>query len=146
MPRKNGTPKVCERCGQPFVAMDERANRPTRYCSRACGQPNQKNRTQLTCRQCGTSFERKRYMADWSQERGPFCSFRCYGQWQQDHMQGEANPNFRPQSPRRGSGQWERARREALERDNYQCQGCGATNEIYDATWPKFEREWRAVR
>jgi len=28
----------------------------------------------------------------------------------------------------------------------HKCQGCGATNEIYDATWPKFEREWRAVR
>lgn len=28
----------------------------------------------------------------------------------------------------------------------HKCQGCSATNEIYDATWPKFEREWRAVR
>jgi len=27
----------------------------------------------------------------------------------------------------------------------HRCSGCGATNEVYDATWPKFEREWRAV-
>ena len=26
------------------------------------------------------------------------------------------------------------------------CSGCGATNEIYDARWPKFRQEWRAVR
>jgi len=28
----------------------------------------------------------------------------------------------------------------------HRCAGCGATNEIYDATWPKFEREWRSVK
>lgn len=28
----------------------------------------------------------------------------------------------------------------------HRCDGCGATNEIYDAQWPKFRREWRAVK
>ena len=28
----------------------------------------------------------------------------------------------------------------------HRCDGCGATNEIYDAQWPRFRREWRAVK
>ena len=28
----------------------------------------------------------------------------------------------------------------------HRCDGCGATNEIYDARWPQFRREWRAVK
>jgi len=28
----------------------------------------------------------------------------------------------------------------------HRCDGCGQTNEIYDAQWPKFRREWRAVK
>ena len=28
----------------------------------------------------------------------------------------------------------------------HRCDGCGFTNTIYDARWPKFRREWRAVK
>lgn len=28
----------------------------------------------------------------------------------------------------------------------HRCTGCAATNEIYDARWPKIEQEWRPVR
>ena len=28
----------------------------------------------------------------------------------------------------------------------HRCDGCGQTNEIYDAQWPKFRREWRIVK
>lgn len=28
----------------------------------------------------------------------------------------------------------------------HKCSGCGETNVIYDARWPKFESEWRAVK
>lgn len=28
----------------------------------------------------------------------------------------------------------------------HKCDGCGYTNTIYDAQWPKFRREWRAVK
>lgn len=37
-------------------------------------------------------------MADWSQERGPFCSFQCYGAWQKVHTVGPANPGYRPEA------------------------------------------------
>lgn len=28
----------------------------------------------------------------------------------------------------------------------HKCDGCGYTNTIYDARWPQFRREWRAVK
>lgn len=28
----------------------------------------------------------------------------------------------------------------------HRCDGCGFTNTIYDANWPQFRREWRAVK
>lgn len=28
----------------------------------------------------------------------------------------------------------------------HKCDGCGYTNTIYDASWPQFRREWRAVK
>ncbi len=28
----------------------------------------------------------------------------------------------------------------------HRCDGCGYTNTIYDARWPKFRREWRVVK
>src|SRR5258708_6246230 len=88
--------KICARCGTPFEPKDERANRPAKYCSRGCAQPNRKARVTLTCRQCGEEFERKRYMQDWSQERGPFCGFQCYSAWQAQHTCGAANPFHDP--------------------------------------------------
>ncbi len=131
MPRKNGTQKTCEQCHQPYLAMDDRQNRPSRYCSRACRDEAQRTLVDLTCRQCGKLFRRKAYMAEWSQDRGPFCSFDCYGLWQSQNTRGEANPNFRPESPRRGSGQWERNRLIVLKRDGRRCTICGSTNRLH---------------
>ena len=131
MPRKTGVPMTCQQCGQSFLAMDSRPNRPTKYCSRSCRDAARTTRVNLTCRQCGQAFERKAYMSNWSQERGPFCSFRCYGEWQHQNTQGPANPNFRPESSRRGAGQWERNRLAALERDGHRCQDCGSTHRLH---------------
>ena len=45
---------------------------------------------------CSAQFERKRYMQDWSQERGPFCGFHCYAEWQAENTRGDANPFHNP--------------------------------------------------
>ena len=119
--------KICQRCGKAFQPKDDRPNRPAKYCSRKCGQPNQPNKVKLICRQCGKVFLRKGYMAEWSQDRGPFCGFRCYGQWQKENTLGSMNPNFRVKSPYRGSGQWVRNRLLALDRDGNKCVLCGST-------------------
>jgi len=86
--------KVCLQCGKEFLPKDERQNRPAKYCSRACSHKAQKTKVTLVCRQCGREFQRKAYMKEWSKERGPFCNFECYGQWQKSHSLGEKNPNY----------------------------------------------------
>lgn len=79
-----------------FEPRDERTNRPAKYCSRQCGRTARYSRVVLACSQCGQDFERKRYMAHWSQERGPFCGFECYGRWQAQHTRGPSNPFYNP--------------------------------------------------
>ena len=117
--------KTCQECRQRYWARDERPNRKSKYCSRRCRDSARRDWVTLTCVQCGQKFERKRYLENWSNERGPFCGFPCYGQWQSGHMQGEANPNFVPQSNARIAGQLERNRHRALERDHHRCIQCG---------------------
>src|SRR5690349_4837363 len=87
--------KHCLHCGAAFVPKDERPNRPAKYCSQECGRHARYSRVTLQCRQCGKTFARKQYMAEWSQERGPFCSFHCYGQWQKLHTTGPDNPRYK---------------------------------------------------
>jgi len=104
----------CLRCAVEFVPRDlnpaHLLRNPPRFCSRSCAQPNRKATVLLRCVVCQKEFERKRYMADWSKDRGPFCGFGCYGTWQVQNTVGPAHPNFRAVSPRRGSGQWGRSR------------------------------------
>lgn len=123
--------KSCQQCGSPFEPRNERKGHPARFCSRKCSGLAQRKRVTLVCRQCGRPFERKAYMADWSQDRGPFCGFRCYGEWQRENSTGDGNPNFRPSSPRRGAGEWERNRLRALERDGHRCVRCGSARRLH---------------
>ena len=131
MPRKSPVLCLCEHCGEQFQTLDWRPTRPRQYCSRQCHNLAQATRVTLVCCQCQRPFERKAYMQNWSKERGPFCGFACYGQWQREHTSGAENPNFVAQSSHRAAGQWERNRRAALERDQFQCGRCGATKRLH---------------
>lgn len=90
--------KTCQQCGLEFDPVNERPCHPAKYCSRRCRDDARRTLVTLTCVQCGQQFLRKAYMTDWSQERGPFCGFRCYAAWQSQHSRAQANPNYVPES------------------------------------------------
>lgn len=94
--RVYGVWKVCQQCGADYEAKDERPNRQSKYCSRACRDDARRTKVTLACVQCGNQFQRKAYLENWSTERGPFCGFACYGQWQSENMTGENSPTYRP--------------------------------------------------
>ena len=94
MPRKTPVECQCQQCHQTFEAMDYRATRPPKFCSRACRDDARRTKVELTCRHCGSTFLRKAYQETWSQERGPFCSMPCYGAWQREHIQGPSSPSW----------------------------------------------------
>ena len=128
MPRKTPVECRCQQCGQTFGAMDYRASRPPKFCSRTCRDDARRTKVELTCRQCGQTFLRKAYQEDWSQERGPFCSMPCYGRWQRMNTQGPASPTWGMETnpSGRGSHRWVRNREAALARDGHRCVKCGA--------------------
>ena len=123
--------KTCEQCGTAFDPKNERPSHPAKYCSRACRDAAQRTLVTLMCRQCGKSFHRKAYMRDWSQERGPFCGFACYGRWQSEHTQGPQNPNYTPSSPLRDNYNYQETHRQVLERDCFRCQDCGSQESLH---------------
>ena len=114
----------CEQCGVAFRART-RPEKPRRYCSRECRDAAQTTRVTLECRQCRRSFERKAYQRDWSQERGPFCSMSCYGEWQKGRR------GHRTSLTGRYSMEWEENRRRARERDGHRCVRCGSTKLLH---------------
>lgn len=121
---------TCEQCGAAFDPVNQRPSHPAKFCSRACSHQAQRDRVTLTCRQCGQVFHRKAYMAKWSQERGPFCGFDCYGAWQAENCQGPANPNHREDANSRGAWKHSTARQAALERDQFHCCQCGSDDRL----------------
>jgi hypothetical protein len=131
MPRSTPVEVQCQQCGQTFGCRDYRPTRPPKYCGRQCRDLAQTTRVELTCRQCGRTFDRKAYMAEWSQGRGPFCGFDCYGAWQSENTVGEANPNYSPEATSRDCVNWLNGRQAALERDGFRCVQCGREDRLH---------------
>ena len=88
----------------------------------------------LACTQCGLAFWRQRLLYRDSDpndpERNVFCSRRCFQAFARIEWTGPANPSWRGGRPDHRGSTWREARRAALERDQYRCADCSATEPL----------------
>lgn len=103
--------KMCESCGSSFRYYPSVGTR--RFCSTACANEVRKRQVEVTCPNCEKSFER------WASLDTQYCSMACWGSdnWSSD---GYAY-----------SGGWDRQRKKALQRDQYECVVCGISDETH---------------
>ncbi len=104
----------CKRCDAEFQPRHVRRNCLQKYCSLECGRKWRCAGAEVACTQCGVMIWRAQHHL--ALTRNPFCGFKCYGKWQKTNENPERK-DFRI---------WEKQRKKALERDNFECHDCGA--------------------
>lgn len=77
----------------------------------------------VTCDWCDKSITRKPYQAE--KEKNYFCSTQCHGEWISENWSGESSPRWEGGYKPYYGPSWRTQRKEAIERDNFQCQDCG---------------------
>jgi 5-methylcytosine-specific restriction endonuclease McrA len=121
----------CEFCGEEYSEKHAKKD-SSRFCSRECdgkwkseayageGNPNEYKQIEFTCEWCGKT------------DTGPphkenrFCSQSCMIEWRSREFSGEGHPRYKGGKDVDRGPSWERRKRKARERDNHQCQQCGA--------------------
>lgn len=120
----------CKRCGSSFSFYP--SSKKGIYCPEcieACSgllpvNPMEKGeRVTMYCESCGDSLEVRPARID-ERERGFFCTLDCYGDWLSEHVVGPDHHQWEG-GPIEYGRTWWRVRRQALERDEYECQHCG---------------------
>ncbi|RKD95481.1 HNH endonuclease [Halopiger aswanensis] len=81
-------------------------------------------RVTVECGACGSDLEVRPAKFE-TQERGFFCTLECYGEWLSANVVGPEHHQWEGGTIEYGR-KWWRIRRQALERDDYECQHCGA--------------------
>lgn len=124
----------CEICGEEYSEKHAKKD-SSRFCSRECagkwksqaysgeGNPNEYKQIQFTCEWCGeieTGLPHK---------KNRFCSQECMIEWRSREFSGEGHPRYKGSKDVDRGPSWERRKRQARERDNHQCQQCGAGQE-----------------
>ena len=103
--------------------------------------------TEVTCENCGETVTRQRSLVE--QYEHDFCDDSCRTEWVANELSerrtGDGNPMFGQTGEdhpnwRGGYGQnygegWLDARRQTLERDEYECQDCGMDRETHKETF-----------
>lgn len=80
------------------------------------------------CETCGEELTRRRSRVEKTEHK--FCSMGCRGEWFSKNVVGEDHPLWNG-GPNYYGPTWRRQRRNALERDNHECQDCGMTREAH---------------
>lgn len=120
----------CNHCGEEFTEFKSKVERGRgKFCSKEC--QHQVGRTAVTCEACGETIDRPKHRANrYSRE---YCSRECYLELKREG--GEEAPGWidgrfsDPDYHRNYNKTFLENREKALERDDYQCQGCGMANE-----------------
>lgn len=129
-------PKVCLICGKEFSVIISRAD-TAKYCSRNClgvengkrGQIAYRKRTNISCTNCSTEFEKKPSVV----KRWNFCNKECMREYysKSKSFSGENSPTWKGGDINYYGSNWWEQRRKARKRDDYTCQDCGITEENY---------------
>lgn len=120
----------CRRCGRAFE--DYPSDKDGVYCPECVEAadgllPTAESSTptvEVRCEYCDSTLERHPSRVE-SGSYGEFCDLDCYGQWLSENVVGESHHQWQGGTFPYGSSWWS-VRRAALERDDHECQRCGA--------------------
>lgn len=145
-PRNPSLYIACPQCGATFKTSKSRIAQARltglSFCSNKCAglykaqrgmnKPPLKaakpeNSTATNCRMCNAPIVVANFHLRQRQTYGPFCSHACYGKWRSENLAGANSPEWNGgRGGFYGNRDWQRRRREIVERDNATCQDCGA--------------------
>lgn len=118
--------RVCDGCGSAF-RVDPGSHRAERYCSNACYLAHRWRDVQLeerTCPVCSSPFTVS------STDRRKVCSWDCRNKLRSITQQGERSHFWRGGKTAPYHQEWKAIRREALDRDGHRCVRCGGTDRL----------------
>jgi hypothetical protein len=124
---RGGAEHVCKECGKAFLTRPCHKNR-AQYCGRACRErAYRKTRIVKTCERCGRQYVTYASLTD----RSRFCSAKCKNEALWEQNTGPDNHNWKGGKIGYRGRNWYAQARKARIRDNYTCQRCGITQELY---------------
>lgn len=130
---------TCEWCGKQYEVKPAVVDQ-SRFCSNNCKNewkteyyvggknpnPNSGKRVTKQCEWCEEEFQVRLSKEDSAR----FCSLSCLGKHNGDVRSGEDSPRWRGGYEPYYGPNWRKQRRKAKERDNYECQRCGSTEDL----------------
>jgi hypothetical protein len=144
-PNYNGGPAIleCERCGEEFTKQRSQRDKG-RFCSHSCKAkwlykngviepPSGRNKggEEQPCSWCGNEIYIPPAELEWYENH--YCNNNCRAKHHAERFSGENHPNWKEDTPNDRLYQtrgWKETRKKALERDGYECQVCGSTEQL----------------
>ena len=120
-------PKICPTCKKEFPPRSSIAKYCSLECARKGGAVGLKTGKNIKCEQCGEIFWGRK--ARTKKNKNNFCCRKCYIEYMKGKKRKITWPNKKggAKTTRGFDNQW---RKQALERANYKCEYCGATEHL----------------